>query len=94
MMYYVCAVRDVKSEAYGRPFAVQAPGLAMRDFEKEVNRADENNPLYLYPQDFALFLLAKYDDASGKLDQPDSCPSLIIEGVQCKKIMEVPRAQE
>lgn len=83
MIYIVCSVRDQKSEAFGRPFFVPSVGVAMRDFEDEVNRADEKNILYRHPSDFALYQLGVFDDADGKI--ATDLPRLLVIGDQVRK---------
>lgn len=86
MQLIVIAVRDAKSEAYGRPFFVNTIGQAVRDFDDEINRPAENNMLYKHPDDFSLWALGKFDDTSGSFET--TTPKLLINGGDVKKYAE------
>lgn len=68
MRYKVLTVRDRAIDAYGQPFFASSVGGAVRSFSDEVNRADPNNQLNKHPEDFDLFLLGEFDDATGEFD--------------------------
>lgn len=68
MKLIVCAVRDIKSNLFDRPFFVQSVGSARRSFGDEVMREDVNNILYKHPHDFELYQLGVYDDETGTFD--------------------------
>lgn len=61
----VCAVRDGAMQAFAPPMFVPSPGVAVRSFTNEVNRADEKNVLYVNSDDFELHFIAYYDEESG-----------------------------
>ncbi|AXH74735.1 MAG: nonstructural protein [Microviridae sp.] len=61
----VCAVYDSAAGCYGRPWFVPAKGLAIRSFVDEIRRPAPDNPLNAHPDDFALWLIAEYDDNVG-----------------------------
>jgi hypothetical protein len=61
----VCAVRDAALQAYARPFFVPTKGVAMRSFRDEVKRKAEDNPMHQHPEDYELFALGTFDEASG-----------------------------
>lgn len=65
MVLYVCAVFDSAAEAFGRPFCVNAKGLAVRSFIDEVNRAAPDNQMHHHSIDYCLYYLGTFDDASG-----------------------------
>lgn len=62
MKYTIISVRDIVSNVYGVPQAVQSKGSAIRSFSDEVNRADENNQFYKHPNDFELYHLGYFHD--------------------------------
>jgi len=68
MRYKVFTVRDRAIDAYGQPFFGTSVGGAVRSFSDEINRADPNNQLSKHPEDFDLFLLGEFDDATGEFD--------------------------
>lgn len=65
MKRYVIAVFDTASQLYGQPMFVAARGQAVRSFTDEVNRSAQDNPLFMHPEDWELYLLATYDDETG-----------------------------
>lgn len=67
MIYLMVSVKDTAVGAFLRPFCVRNRGEAMRIFTDEVNRADQQNPLYLHPKDFELWIIGSFDDASGQV---------------------------
>lgn len=66
MKRFILAVRDRAADTFLKPMFVEARGLGIRAFEDEVNRQDQDNPLYRHPEDFDLYELGEYDDSSGK----------------------------
>lgn len=65
MKYSVVAIRDLVGDVYSVPNFSASLGMAQRSFADEVNRADEKNILYMHADDFALFEVGVYDDATG-----------------------------
>lgn len=59
----VCSVRDRALDAFMQPFFAPAIGLAVRSFSDEVNRAD--SPMAAHPEDYDLYQLGTFDDATG-----------------------------
>ena len=47
---------------------VASEGVAMRQFQDEVNRESDDNQLYRHPDDFQLFYLGTFDDNTGAMD--------------------------
>lgn len=83
MQYIICAVRDSKSEAFGRPFFSVSEGTAIRGFDDEVNRQDPENPLNKHPEDFTLYKLGTFNDTIGTFET--HIPKVLIMADQCKK---------
>lgn len=67
MKMIVCAILDLASETYGRPFCMQARGQALRSFSDEVNRSHQDNAMCHHPEHFILYKIADYDDSTGSL---------------------------
>lgn len=65
MMLHVVCVRDRAADVFGVPNFVGSLGSAVRAFGDEINRADKGNQLFLHPDDFDLYALGTYDDATG-----------------------------
>lgn len=74
-MKYLYAVKDLAVQSYLAIWEVRAPGEAMRAFTDEVNRTDGKSPLAQHPEDYELYRLATYDDATGKIT-PEETPIL------------------
>nr|QXN72777.1 MAG: nonstructural protein [Microvirus sp.] len=66
MVLKVFTVYDSKAEAYLKPFYASTLGTATRDFANICN--DPEHPFCKHPEDFCLFELGSYDDASGKFE--------------------------
>lgn len=61
MKLKIYAVKDRQTDQYATPMFLIQNGQAIRSFTDEVNRKDENNPLYRHPDDFDLYELGDYD---------------------------------
>lgn len=68
MRYIVVAVRDRAADAYGVPVFVASLGQGIRSFSDEVNRDAEGNAMAAHPDDFDLYSLGTYDDATGNFE--------------------------
>ncbi len=68
MKMVIVSILDTAAGAYGRPAFVASEGVAVRQFQDEVNRASEDNQLYKHPDDFQLFYLGTFDDNIGGMD--------------------------
>ena len=82
MLLEIYSIRDSKSEVFTQPFFQLTAGEAERNFQTLVN--DPKSTQYSYPEDFALFKLAKYDDQTGKITPLDQ-PQHICNAVQLKR---------
>lgn len=69
MKLQVYAVKDLKVCAYMQPFMQNAKGQALRTFGDTV--ADKTTMFSKHPEDFELYHIADYDDATGKYVCPD-----------------------
>lgn len=63
----VC-VRDMRAGLFWNPMFTQTLGEAVRAFEDQVNRAEENNLLYKHPQDFELYHLGTFDTSTAQFE--------------------------
>lgn len=61
----VLAVYDVQAQAYHKPIFVPSRGVGVRMCSDECNRQAQDNVLYQHPEDFRLFELGTWDEASG-----------------------------
>jgi hypothetical protein len=76
MKMVIVSIKDTAADAFGRPAYVATEGVAIRQFQDEVNRANDDNQLYKHPQDFHLYYLGLFDDVTGKFELLES-PKLI-----------------
>lgn len=82
MIQKVFTVYDSKMEAYMQPFFQISKGQALRTFTDLVN--DPNTQFHKHPEDFTLFQLAEYDDATGKF-QNEITPNSLGLALEYKK---------
>ena len=71
MIMTVVSILDTAAGVYGRPAFVASQGVAVRQFQDEVNRASDDNQLYKHPDDFQLFVLGTFEDTVGKFELLD-----------------------
>lgn len=83
MKLYICAVRDAKSETFGRPFFAPTLGLATRSFDDETNKEHPDNLMFYHPGDFALWTMGYFDDSTGEFSTTP--PKLMITAAEVKK---------
>jgi hypothetical protein len=65
MLQVIVSVKDTAAQAFGRPVFVPAIPVAVRSFRDEVNRKDSTEDLARHPDDFELYELGTFDDATG-----------------------------
>ena len=74
MLNKMFAIYDSKAEAYNTPFFFTTIGQATRAFSDEI--ANPRSQLHSHPEDFGLFELGTYDDATAKIESL-SVPKLL-----------------
>lgn len=80
MRLIILAIRDIKADCFGAPNFVVSKGSAVRGFADEINRAAENNMLYKHPDDFEMYQLGYYDDATAKFELFDRPEQIAVGG--------------
>ena len=70
MQHIVCSIYDTKAKAYLQPFFTQNAGTGIRAFSDACN--DSNSQFFAHPEDYILFHLAYFDDASGSFESLDT----------------------
>lgn len=81
--YVICVVKDAKALVHSMPLYFETEGLAIRSFQDEVNRADEKNAIYRYPEDFRMYVIGEYDSEKGDiLTWPQ--PELLVDAASLK----------
>ncbi len=83
MKMVMVSIKDTAADAFGRPAFVASEGVAVRQFQDEVNRSSDDNQLYKHPDDFHLYYLGLFDDNSGKIELLET-PKLIA---RAKEVM-------
>lgn len=78
-LLYVCTVKDRALDAFGRPFFVPSVGVAERSFMDELRNPESE--LAKHPEDYDLYLLGTYDDATGLFNC--SHPTLMLRAQDC-----------
>lgn len=85
-MLKIVAVRDQKTEAFGRPVFVQTEGIAIRSFDDEVNNSEANNIMNQHPEDFSLYCLGEFNEFDGSFET--HIPKLLVQGTQVAKVVK------
>lgn len=65
MKINIYTIYDSKATAFLPPFYMQTKGLAIRAFEESVN--DPKSSFHKYPNDYQLFEIGTYDDATSEI---------------------------
>lgn len=83
-MIMVCvSIKDRAADAFGRPAFVASLGVAVRSFTDEVNREGADNQMYAHPDDFDLYDIGTFDDATCVFELHDF-PKVIARGKDVK----------
>lgn len=82
MLHKLTTIYDSKSETYMRLHPVKTQGEALRFFTSECN--NPQSQLNKWPEDFSLWIVADYDDATGIITPLDKhiCLGKAIEYVE------------
>lgn len=64
MILKIFAVRDRATDMYGTPMFLVSSGQAVRGFADEINRSDQQNGLFMHPDDYDLYELGEWDSSS------------------------------
>lgn len=83
MIYQVVCVRDAALNGFGRPFFVASLGTAIRSFGDEISRKAEDNAMFQHPEDYDLYHVGAFDDATG--DLKGIAPERIAVGSQVRR---------
>lgn len=69
MIQLILSIRDSKSEMFLSPFVVPTLGVAYRDIGVQLSKGgSEQNPLAMFPGDFAVWQLGTFDTDTGVVD--------------------------
>lgn len=77
----IYAIKDLEAKTMGTPFFQPSQPHAVRAFKTEINRADQTNTIYLYPEEFDLYYLGEFNEETGEIT-----PKIerILNGIQLK----------
>jgi len=67
MVLLLCAVKDIKTNRFNRPFPESDKINAIRGLSMVVN--DPNTQIHHFPQDFELWQVATFDDMNGQITE-------------------------
>lgn len=84
MIMHVFSVFDIAAGVYGKPLFGTARGSVLRSFVDEVNRVAEDNAMNGHPEDFDLYALGEFDDATAKFSLYD-VPERVMRAVDAHK---------
>lgn len=79
MKIFVCSIRDRATDCFGPPMFARAVQQGIRSFSEQVNSRDGGN-VASHPEDFDLYLLGEFDDATGRFECPAGQPQMIAVG--------------
>lgn len=80
----IFTVYDTKAAIYGQPFYAVTDGIALRMFSDAVNNNSPDNALNRYPEDFTLYYIGEFDDATGSVTG-NLIPILVANGTVVKQ---------
>lgn len=79
MINNIFAVFDTKAAAYMAPFMMPTIGMAIRQFSDAAQKGD--NLMSQHPEDFVLFHLGTFDDATAKFE-PNVAPNAVANAIE------------
>lgn len=74
------AIKDRALTAFMRPWVAQSVGQAIRAFSDMIN--DKQSEISAHPDDYDLWLIASFDDSTGKITQLADQPNQLVLGKQ------------
>ncbi|UPW41617.1 nonstructural protein [Peromfec virus RodF8_40] len=77
----IYSLLDVKSKMYGPLITFISDEVAIRNIQEMFISGDKRSLFCMYPQDYILFCLGHYDNATGQLI-PLPAPALVINGME------------
>ena len=86
MKLKIFAVKDVRTEAFMRPFFVQNHAVLQRAILDAKN--DEHNTISFHPEDYQVFELGEYDDGDGaiRLFRRSFCSMCVMSMIGLRRI--------
>lgn len=87
-MLNINCIRDNKASTFLTPFCSTSTADAMRSLDQAVNDPKKTSQLSMYPSDFDLYLLGKFDQEKG-LIIPATTPEFVVGASSFVKLTEV-----
>lgn len=84
MLKLLFTVRDSASQVFAPPFVAPSEGFAIRMFRDAIVQKDVDNMMAKHPEDFELYCIAGFDEATGGIDPMPA--RLVIRGKDCLAI--------
>ena len=84
MLQVIVSVKDTAAQAFGRPVFVPAVPVAVRSFRDEVKSKKSDQDLDKYPDDFELYEIGTFDDATGIVQVLDA-PRMVARAKDLKE---------
>ena len=81
----ICSIYDCKAEFWSSPMMFQSRASAVRSFTDVVN--DSSSDFFKHPEDYTLFAVGTFDEASGEII-PEVAPVSLAVGINVKEIEE------
>lgn len=66
-MLKIYAIRDAAISGFMKPWVAKTNGEAIRTFQNVVNSKDDQNLISKHPEQFDLYLVADFDEDTGKV---------------------------
>jgi hypothetical protein len=89
VLHKVVSILDVKASVYMPPQFVVSTGVAIRGFSDAINNSQNPSDLYNHPEDFTMFELGEYDDASAVFNLHQK-PKLLAKGSDLSEKVQLP----
>lgn len=86
------AVFDRKAAAFDTPLFFPNDNVVIRSFARSVNTQNENNPWYLFPEDYSLFYIGTYDQEHGTFESIN--PKPVVSASACRSVVQETKIPE
>jgi len=84
MMLNIYSIFDSATKSYNTPFFMQNDELAIRALKNLVN--DDSTDVCKFPDQFILFKLGEFNDATGFIKHDDVFPQRVTQAIQHKEV--------
>lgn len=91
-MRNIYSIKDVKADVFGDPIVLSCDAEATRMLVRAA--MDENSNIAMFPMDFALYLIGRYERSNGTFIITDEEPRLIMNGEVAKSMVEIKKGMQ